>query len=63
MLAFQLILIEKYINVYHYNSAGDEKLVNVLIKNEVDINDRDDSGNTPLHLAATKGMHKYTSHH
>lgn len=34
--------------------AGDEKLINVLIKNGVDINTRDDDGDTPLHLAATK---------
>lgn len=41
---------------YQSNLTGDESLIKVLISNLVDINAKDDDGNTPLHLSTSKGI-------
>lgn len=43
-----------------FKLSGDERLINVLITNEVDINAKDDNGDTPLIMAASmNGMHNF----
>lgn len=46
----------KQMDLYYFNSVEDNILIKLLTQIGLNINAKDDNGDAPIHLAATKGI-------